>query len=67
VIWQVWSFRGGVALVVLTLTFAVFPKSSSVTVVNWLLGVLLGLTCVFVVAFEIVVGAKMLYLAARRS
>lgn len=49
------------------LTFALIPKTSSVEVINAVLGTLLFLTCVFDCAFQVVVGAKRLYFRKKGS
>jgi hypothetical protein len=64
-IWHVWSFRSGALLVLLTLIFAVIPKGSGLAIVNWIVGSLLILVCIFVFTFQIVVGAKLGYLKLR--
>lgn len=66
VIWQAWTFRGGVALIGFGLAFALIPKTSSVEVINVVLGILLLLTCVFDFAFQVVVGTKRLYFRMKR-
>jgi hypothetical protein len=67
-IWNVWTFRSGVTIIALGLTFAILPKSRALTVLNWTIGTLLFLACIFTFTFQVVVGTKLavLYFRQRR-
>jgi hypothetical protein len=49
-------------LIAIGLLFAVIPKSSELSVFNWIVGSLLILVCVFDFCFQVTIATKVIYL-----